>query len=252
MRSRWRRGSKGCSMRTTFYSGTAYLAAQLTVPPCFVELDTFYEPILPDIPTGYRSFHLRHAENICRRMSDIDLYAWFISDAKTHSDPIWAATIIGSYLVGFFSACKSLFDAGSITLNDLHSLKLANRQQDMSKGSFWTALQRSSLRSFARFNGFRPICNEVVQWRDASVHRATPLVVVHSPGPPDSAPPEAIRIRMVADPNARLERLIDTPNDVLWLDPLQLYDTWRPNLESFCGALCTEIQEALQSQLVGA
>jgi hypothetical protein len=67
-------------MRTIFYLRSAYLAAQLTAPLCFIELDTFYEPILPDISTGWRSFHLRHAENICRRMSDIDLYAWFISD----------------------------------------------------------------------------------------------------------------------------------------------------------------------------
>ncbi len=183
-------------------------------------------------------------------MSDIDLYAWFISDVRRHPDPIWGATIIGSYLVGFFSACKSLFDAGSISLSDLHSLNLADREQDMSKGRFWNALQSSSPRSFGRFNGFRPICNQVVRWRDASVHRATPLVVVHSPGPLDNAPPEAIQIRMVADPNAKLEKIIDAPNDVLWLDPLQLYDTWRPELVSFCEALCTEIKESIQPQLL--
>src|SRR6185436_9250962 len=145
-------------MRTTFYSSSAYLSAQLTVPPCFVELDAFFEPIVPDIPTGWRHFHLRHAENICRRMGDIDLYAWFILDAQAHPDPIWAATIIGSYLVGFFSACKSLFDAGAICLTELHRLNLGHREQDMAKGRFWTALQNTSPRSFTRFNTFRSTC----------------------------------------------------------------------------------------------
>jgi hypothetical protein len=149
-------------------------------------------------------------------------------------------------LIGFFSACKSLFDAGSICLTELHHLNLADREQDMAKGRFWTALQSSSPKSFARFKAFRSICDEIVQWRDASVHRSTPLVVVHSSGPPESARPGAIRIRMVADPNARIERIIDTPKDVLWLDPLHLHEVWRPHLVSFCDALCSEIQESLQ------
>lgn len=233
-------------MRTIFYLRSPYLSEQLRpmVPSCFIDLDSFYEPILPDIETGWRSFHLRHAENICRRMGDIDLYAHFIREEKRNPDPIWAATIIGSYLVGFFSACKSLFDAGSISLTDLHSLKLTDREQDMSRGRFWSTLQESVPRSFARFKGFRPCCGKVVQWRDASVHRRTPLVMPYSPGSLDSAPPESIRIRMVADPNAKIEKIIDTPNDVSWIDPLQLYDTWRPELLLFCKALCIEIQES--------
>jgi hypothetical protein len=113
-------------MRTTFFLQTAYLSASLRVPPCFLELDTFYEPIVPDTLTGWRNFHLRYAENIFRRMGDID------------------------------------------------------------------------------------------------------------------------RIRMVADPNARIERIIDTPREVLWLEPLQLHEAWRPHLGSFCGALCSEIKGSLQ------
>jgi hypothetical protein len=75
-------------MRTTFFRRTAYLSPSLIVPPCFVELDSFYEPIVPDIPTGWRNFHLCHAENICRRMGDVDLYAWLIGDVKGHPDPV--------------------------------------------------------------------------------------------------------------------------------------------------------------------
>jgi len=178
-------------------------------------------------------------------MGDIDLYAWFILDAQAHPDPIWAATIIGSYLVGFFSACKSLFDAGAICLTELHRLNLGHREQDMAKGRFWTALQNTSPRSFTRFNTFRSTCKQVIEWRDASVHRATPLVLVHSAGIPEPATRDAVRIRMVADPNAKLERIIDTPTNVSWLEPLQLYDTWRPELISFCDVLCTEIKESI-------
>src|SRR5690349_13215001 len=138
-------------MKTFFYNRTAYLAAQLTVPQCFIDLDTFYDPIVPDASAILSAPHIRHAENICRRMADIDLYAHFIREAEVHPDYFWAATIIGSYLVGFFGACKSLFDAAAIFLADRHGLGLTYREQDMNKGRFWNSLEATTSGSFARF-----------------------------------------------------------------------------------------------------
>ena len=121
-------------MKTAFYNRTAYLSDPLTVPPCLLRLDEYYEGEVPDIVTGWQRFYALHAENVCRRMGVIDLYAWLIGDVNGHPNPIWAATLIGSYFVGLFSTCKSLFDAGAICLTELHSLRLASKEQDMAKG----------------------------------------------------------------------------------------------------------------------
>jgi hypothetical protein len=235
-------------MKTIFYNRTPYMAAQLTVPQCFIDLDDFYDPLIPDMTRSLSGFHLKHAENICRRMGDIELYALFIGEAEAQPDYFWAATIIASYLVGFFSACKSLFDAASICLADLHALELPDRGQDMGKGRFWNSLQARSSKSFTRFKTFRPLCDEIILWRDASVHRTAPLVLVHSPGPPEHAAREAIRIRMVATPGATADTVIGTPDAVDWLAPLDLHNAWRSDLVAFCGALCTEIKESLRSR----
>jgi len=233
-------------MKTIFYNRTPYLAAQLTVPQCFIDLDEFYDPLVPDVSRIPGAVHLQHAENICRRMGDIDLYALFINDAEAHPDYFWAATIIASYLVGFFGACKSLFDAASVFLADRHALGLANRDQDMGKGRFWNSLQGRSAKSFARFKTFRPLCDQVILWRDASVHRTTPLVLVHSPGPPERASREAIFVRMVATPGATANSVIDIPDAVTWLGPLDLYNAWRPSLVALCSEICVEIKESLR------
>lgn len=234
-------------MKTIFYNRTPYLAEQLSVPACFVALDEVYDQLVTGMEGLLGAPHLQHAENICRRMGDIDLYALFIRDADAHPDPFWASTIIGSYLVGFFSACKSLFDAASICLTDLHKLALTDREQDMSRGRFWSILQAASSTSFTRFNGFRALCTEVVHWRDASVHRTTPLVMPHSPGPPGDAPRSEVAIRMVATPGATPVVVAGTGATVSWLSPLDLHDRWRPSLIALCGELCAEIQESLRS-----
>ncbi|HEV8241101.1 MAG TPA: hypothetical protein VGS57_17180 [Thermoanaerobaculia bacterium] len=232
-------------MKTIFYNRTPYHAAQLTVPDCFIALDEIYDLLVPDMESILGAPYLQHAENICRRMGDIDLYALFIRDADAHADPFWAATIISSYLVGFFSACKSLFDAASICLTDLHRLALTDREQDMSRGRFWNTLQATSSASFTKFKSFRSLCDEVVRWRDASVHRSTPLVLVHSPGYPDDAPRSEITIRMVATPGATPAAVVSTGAAVPWLGPLELHDRWRPHLISLCVELCSEIQGSL-------
>ncbi len=91
----------------SFYNRSAYRFNGVAIPQCFLELDK----------------HLTHmsieeglAENICRRMADVDLYATLIAKALQDIDRFQGGIKVGSFLVGYFSASKSLLDAGSTSL----------------------------------------------------------------------------------------------------------------------------------------
>jgi hypothetical protein len=46
-----------------------------------------------------------------------------------------------------------------------------------------------------RINWFADLFREMAEWRDTAVHRIQPLVVVHSKGLPELAPPEEVSIQ---------------------------------------------------------
>ncbi|MCH8899289.1 MAG: hypothetical protein IH942_02205 [Acidobacteria bacterium] len=68
----------------------------------------------------------------------------FVADAirnELNADNVFDAVIrVQSHLVSYFSACKALFDAGSITLNMVYDLDLTPRQQDFGQKIFWKQL----------------------------------------------------------------------------------------------------------------
>jgi hypothetical protein len=121
-----------------------------------------------------------HGFNIYRRMGDLELYCSTIGDELKEEDPWRAATVVGSLLVGYFSAAKSMLDAAALALNQSHQLGLALKNQDFGKGALLAALRASSSTSAARYDPLRPFFQEVIQWRDSAVHRTTPLVMVHT------------------------------------------------------------------------
>jgi hypothetical protein len=132
-------------MRTGFYERTAYGFLPIEAPECFINLEKyFYNNI-----TGTQIFGnqiTRLAENLSYRMADIDLYAYLILDANRKPN-IWnpdskiirndfkRAILVQSLLIAYFSACKSLFDSGAISLNQLYQLGLGNpKEQDFRRG----------------------------------------------------------------------------------------------------------------------
>jgi len=78
-------------------------------------------------------------------MGDIDTYAQDISDVLNDSAPKYREILVGTLLVGYFSACKALFDAAAISLSKVYSLTstdkngqhpLKYKQMDFSKRKF--------------------------------------------------------------------------------------------------------------------
>ena len=89
--------------------------------------------------------------------------------------------------MAYFNACKSLLDAGAITLAQVYNLNLRDKQMDFSKQIFWERLEdRTGPTINSRYEPFRSLFDEIIKWRDAAVHRTTPFVITHSPDNPDN------------------------------------------------------------------
>jgi hypothetical protein len=174
-------------------------------------------------------------------MADIELFAGVISELEKDKD-IWRASItISSYLVAYFGACKSLLDAISITLNTLFNLALPNKEQDFGKGKFWKVLQNRDNAAYSRYIQFQPFYEDIIRWREAAVHRFTPMVVVHTPTDPPNAPREQMVLKTVAHTEPDFGQMIRSPLDVEWSDPLGLHIQWQPKFIMLCCYICDDI-----------
>ena len=230
-------------MKTWFYNRTGYtLPGMPTVPRCFVELDEYFDArFTTSSPMAHPSVVL--AENLCRRMADVELYASYISDTLNRPDTFKGAILIGTLLVGYFTACKSLLDAGAITLASVYKLSLRNKEMDFSKPKFWKQLKEETGSIINdRYAPFRILFKEVIRWRDAAVHRLTPFVITHSPGRPDKTPREKIEIKMADQPDAEISTVVKTPKSISWVDPLHYHRKWQSQLIEFCKEVCLDIR----------
>jgi hypothetical protein len=175
------------------------------------------------------------AANLVRRRGDIDLYEGSLHHELASPDPWRAATISASLFIGYFSATKSLLDAVSIALTAAHALPLKPKEQDFAKGKFWNALRQARSPAVLDLEPLRPFAEEVIRWRDAAVHRTTPLVVVDAnmqqlgSKPPDQIGRNEVRIIMAADPDADFSIFGQFPE---WVDPMARPNQWRPKLET--------------------
>jgi len=238
-------------MKGWIYFWTAYRFGHFTVPACFEELDEVFDRL----PFRNDKILLTHSnallsdlgQNLCRRMADIELYAWYVSEAMKHPDTMVASVQIGTFLVGHFSACKSLLDAAAITLANIYSLGLSNKQMDFSRPKFWNQLKQRQQTVYDRYTPFKGLSNEVIEWRDSAVHRTTPLVVAHIPDGPDKTPRDKQEIRMVAKPDARFFTVVEMRNRTPWVDPLHFHRKWRGQLIRLCEEVCIDIRDSLAS-----
>ncbi|MBN2186722.1 MAG: hypothetical protein JW732_04640 [Dehalococcoidia bacterium] len=185
-------------------------------------------------------------------MADIELYAWLISQAQTAPDAFIGAALTGTYLVGYFSACKSLLDAGSITLAKLYNLNLSNKEMDLSKQKqrFWKELKEKKPIVHDRYTKFDGLVRDIVEWRDSAVHRVAPLVVVHVPDGPDKTPRNKQEIRMVAKLDAGLSTVVKMSEKTEWVEPLYFHNEWKNCLIEFCEEVCLDIRDKIQSSLL--
>jgi len=177
-------------------------------------------------------------------MADVELYASYISEAQKSSDTFKGAILIGTLLVGYFNACKSLLDAGAITLATVHNLNLKNKEMDFSKTKFWKQLDKKAGHIIVgRYKTFDSLFKTVIMWRDAAVHRLTPFVVTHSPGEPGKVPREKVEIKMVAQPDAEISTVVKAAKTISWVEPLHYHRQWKSQLLNFCKAVCLDIRD---------
>lgn len=229
-------------MKTWFYNRTAYVLLGVPVPQCFIELDEYFNT---RFTTSAAMIHpsVTLAENLCRRMADIELYAWYISETQKSLDTFRAAIYIGTLLVGYFTACKSVLDAGAITLARVYSLSLSNKEMDFSKRKFWKQLQQASTTLNDRYVLFHDLFDEVIKWRDSAINRATPFVITHSPGAPDKVPRGKMEIKMIAKPDTGMSTVVVSPKSVQWVEPLHFHRKWQSRMIEFCGEICSDIRD---------
>ena len=128
---------------TYFYNRTIYPRIATPVPDCFLELDKHFAAIgiTQDRKFLYSVPILTLAENLCRRMADIDYYAEAISASLADATGAFAqAKVVGTLLVGYFGACKSVLDAIALAIDDLFGLGLSGGNCDLRKAMFWNRL----------------------------------------------------------------------------------------------------------------
>jgi hypothetical protein len=231
-------------MKTYFYNRTAYSLdlPTITVPKCFLKLEQYFDDLSITSP-GLTHKSVKLAENLCRRIADVELYAWYISDALKSTNKGRASILIGSLLVGYFNACKSLLDAGAITLAEIYHLKLTNKEMDFSKSKFWKVLEKqigSVIKD--RYAPFLGLFNDIIVWRDAATHRVTPLVVRHSNGPPDTVPHKKVAIMMAAQPEPEMTIVVANPMSIRWVEPLYYHKKWESQLIQYCAQICLDIR----------
>jgi len=230
-------------MKSSFYNRTAYQLLNVPLPQCFMELDEHFDKIFssPNDVVTHPSVTL--AENLCRRMADVELYASYISRAEESPNIFKGAILIGSLLVAYFTACKSLLDAGAITLARVYNLTLTNKEMDFSKRKFWGQLDEQAGSTIkGRYAPFKSLFNEIIKWRDAAVHRLTPLTIAHSPGKPGTVPRERMAVKMVTQPDTDIPALVKRLNSIQWVEPLHYHKQWQSQLLEFCKEVCLDIR----------
>jgi hypothetical protein len=228
-------------MRTWFYKRSAYDVQNVAVPECFIRLDEFFDTQFATA-SGLMDQSVTLADNLCCRMASIELFASYISKAYGHPNAFQGAILIGTFLVAYFNACKSLLDAAAITLATAYNLTLTNKQRDFAKSELWKELKTKQPILHGRYSRFKPLFSEIVEWRDSAVHRTNPLVVVHAPDGPDKTPRDKQRIRVVDIPDAVIRTVVEKGKDTPWVEPLHFHRKWQSRLIDLCGEICFDIQ----------
>ncbi len=231
-----------------FSSRSAYCILSVPVPAPFTILEMALAARFPQasFPPGDPAVAL--AENLCRRMSNIDFFAEQITDAITARNDTKRAWVLNALLVAYFSASKSLLDAGAIAVAETYKLNLANKEMDFAKGRIWQRLEKDHGDVFARYKPFRAwMTGEVIVWRDAAVHRLAPLVIPvvvrDAAGLVDA---NTMQFEFPLDPDIDNAQLwASHPPSLKWVAPLHFHQEWRDRFVYFCSEVCHDIMRLL-------
>jgi hypothetical protein len=224
---------------TYFFNRTVYPRLSTPVPECFQELDRRFGEVglEPDATAPVVSL----AENVCRRMGDIDFHAESIEETLAENEKaLNQAAVVSTLLVAHLGACKAMLDGVALSLNEVLGLGRRGGNCDLSKGGFWTALAACDAAVKERYNRFRPLVEEVVLWRDSAVHRIAPLAIATYGA--EFGQNGTVRLCLERDVDrGRFYELVRGGRHVLWGHPLHLHRQWRPDLIALCGEVCSDI-----------
>lgn len=227
-------------MKTLFYKRTPYERLNQQVPKCFIELDHYFDKIF-QAGSEILQKPTRLAENLCHRIADVEVYADYISEELKRSDAFQAAIYIGTLLVGFFTSCKSVLDAGAIALNEIYNLGLTEKEQDFGKTRLLNKLKsQTGVVIYNRYLAYKSLIKEIVAWRDSAVHRHTPFCIVH--GHPVRTPRDKQEIKLANQLDADIYTLAKKSANIEWVEPLHHYNRWHSDLLAFCGDICLDIR----------
>lgn len=220
-----------------FYNRTAYRFNGSEIPKWFIALDVHYNST-----NGAYPKELVLAENICRRMADIEWYAKIIEDNLNLRKDLWSESIlIGTNLVSYYMSCKALFDAVAITLNYLYNLKLSQKEQDFSKPKFWNTLSAVNNKLHKEYFSFKSISDSIKNWRDYSIYRVTPIVILVGPGDRGQIPDEAFNIMLINELNADMNIMVNKKGTPKFVHPLYHHKKWKKTMLKLCDKICEDI-----------
>lgn len=218
--------------------------SDIQIPQCFIDLDVALgeEDQSDDVVHAMQSPKVRLAENLCRRMADVDWYAKCVKSTMQEENMGKATFLCSTWLVGYFSSCKSLIDAAAITISRVLRLGLSNREQDFGKGRFWNSLREASRADHDRYAVYRSVANSVISWRDAAVHRQSPFILPS--GTTGERPRDQQKIWLINSPEPTIDGNVITVEEGkdVRIDPLSLHEDWRDEFVSLCGAVCDDIR----------
>jgi len=240
------------TMKTFFYNRTAYPLLNLQVPKCFIELDEYFDKIFQSDSALYQKSVLL-VENLCHRMADVEVHARYISEEQNRDNTFKAAIFIGTLLVGFFTSCKSVLDAGAIALNAIYNLNLPEREQDFGKLKLLNRLkEKTGAVIYNRYLVYKNVIQEIIDWRDSAVHRHTPFCVVHSPGRPEVTTRDKQEIKLANQLDADIYKVVTMADTIQWVEPLHFYNKWHSQLIDFCADICLDIRSQTIEPTVGS
>ncbi|MCB0167465.1 MAG: hypothetical protein KDI79_24760 [Anaerolineae bacterium] len=232
-------------MKSFFYSRSVYPIIGRPIPKYFLALDNWFESQFTDpddIIQPWQAPAVHMAENLCRHLGDVEMYAMLVRDATELPNPNHAAIMTGTYLVGYFSACKSVLDACSVTINELYNLDLPYKVQDFTKTKFWRTLATVDAAAESNYRSFEPTFREVITWRDAAVHRTTPFAFPVCKGDIDTVPRSEIEIKISIEAGYSLRRVMEERRMIDMIEPDELHDRWAAIFHTLLQRVCEDIE----------
>lgn len=233
-------------MKTLFYERTAYKLSAEPVPDCFLHLDTVFDAHFEERAQIVTHPRVLMAESICGRMADIEMYAFLMEDTRKRktldrSEDERAAILTRSFMLGFLGACRGLLDSCAVTLAQLYELPVSRAERSFANHDFWHQLILAAPAVHRRYHPLRLFFAEIMRWQGETTYRIPPLLALHSHY--GHLPGRDAQLRVVDEGVVDLPALALEPYSAEWIDPLNLYQRWKPRLLTVCEKVCHDLAE---------